>query len=148
MYEVNNMSTYQKHINGTVSELLAEAFFVSKGYVVSKPINDFNEYDLIIDDFESLKKIQVKTIYWDNSKSRNMVSCVTSHIRGNENRYNKKYTTNSFDILCAVHQDSKSFYVIPVEDILDRRSITFYPDGKPNTVNGRYKDFESYKQNI
>ena len=142
------MSTYQKHINGTVSELLAEAFFVSKGYIVSKPINDFNEYDLVVDDFNSLKKVQVKTIYWDNNKNRNMVSCVTSHIRGNENRYNKKYSDKSFDLLCAVHADTKSFYILPFEAISGRRSITFYPEGKPKTVNGRYEDFESYKETI
>lgn len=139
---------YEKHINGTVSELLAQAFFVSKGYVVSKPINDFNEYDLIIDDGEKLQRVQVKTIYWDNSKMRNLVSCVTSHIRGNENRYNKKYNKDSFDLLCAVHKESSSFYLIPYSEIEGRRSITFYPEGKPKTVTGRFKDFESYKDKI
>ncbi|MCM6843399.1 group I intron-associated PD-(D/E)XK endonuclease [Latilactobacillus curvatus] len=140
------MSTYEKHVNGTVSELLAEAFFVSKGHIVSKPINDFNEYDLIIDCEDGLKRVQVKTIYWDNTKMRNMVSCVTSHIRGNNQRYNKKYNDKSFDILCAVHKDTKTFYLIPFEDIKGRRSITFYPEGKPKTVNSRYVDFESYRE--
>lgn len=37
-----------KHKNGTVSELLAEQFFIERGDIVSKPINDFSEYDLIV----------------------------------------------------------------------------------------------------
>ena len=142
------MNSYEKHINGTVSELLAEAFFISKGYIVSKPINDFGEYDLIIDCEDGLKRVQVKTIYWDNSKMRNLVSCVTSHIRGNEKRYNKKYTSKSFDLLCAVHKESGSFYLIPFNEIEGRRSITFYPDKKPSTVSSRFKDFEEYKQKM
>lgn len=133
-----------KHETGTVSELLASAYFVSKGYIVSKPITDFNEYDLIIDNGE-LKRVQVKTIYWDNSKQRYLISCVTSHIRGNENRYNKKYTQDSFDLLCAVERETNSIYLIPIDAIAGRRSITLYPKGKPKTVTDRFEDFEKYK---
>lgn len=140
------MNTYGKHIRGTVSELLVASYFVSKGYIVSKPINDFNEYDLIVDNGEKIQRVQVKTIYWDTNKSRNLCSCVTSHIRGNENRYNKKYTRGSFDVLCAVHKESSSIYVIPFNLIEGRRGITFYPDGKPNSVSNRFDDFEKYRE--
>lgn len=134
-----------KHETGTVSELLASAYFVEKGYIVSKPITDFNEYDLIIDNNEGLKRVQVKTIYWDNSKQRHLISCVTSHIRGNENRYNKKYTEKSFDLLCAVEKETNSIYLIPIEVVHGRRSITLYPNNKPDSVNSRFEDFEQYK---
>ncbi|PFI75165.1 group I intron-associated PD-(D/E)XK endonuclease [Bacillus cereus] len=134
----------EKHKIGTVSELLAASYFVSNNYVVSKPITDFNEYDLIVDN-GSLKRVQVKTVYWDNSKSRYMISCVTSHIRGNENRYNKKYNENSFDLLCAIEPKTNSIYLIPIEKVAGRRGVTFYPEGKPITVNSRYEDFEQYK---
>lgn len=140
------VKTYDKHIRGTISELLVSSYFVSKGYIVSKPINDFNEYDLIIDNGESIQRVQVKTIYWDTNKARNLCSCVTSHIRGDEHRYNKKYTKGSFDILCAIHKESSSIYVIPFDSVVGRRSITFYPDGKPDTVNNRFNDFEKYRK--
>ena len=53
-----------KQINGTKSELLAEYFLIGQGYIVSKPINDFSEYDFIVDDCDgNLYRIQVKTIY-------------------------------------------------------------------------------------
>lgn len=142
------MSVYKKHINGTVSELLAESYFINNGYIVSKPINDFNEYDFVVDDEKGLRKVQVKTVYWDNNKNRNLVSCVTSHIRGNEHRYNKKYENGSYDILACVHKESGSVYIIPFDEVKGRRSITFYPEGKPDTVRKRYDDFENYKRSL
>lgn len=134
-----------KQSNGVVSESMAKAFYSSKGYLVSQPINDFGEYDLIVDDGINLNKIQVKTAYWDTNKQRNLVSLVTSHIRGDSNRYNKKYQEKSFDLLLIVHVETMSFYEIPIKEILGRRSLTVYPNGIPATVNGRYTDFEKYK---
>lgn len=133
-----------KHETGTISELIASVYFVSEGYIVSKPITDFNEYDLIIDK-DGLKRVQVKTAYWDNSKQRYLISCVTSHIRGNENRYNKKYNLNSFDLLCAVEIETGAIYLIPIDEVAERRSITVYPKGKPETVRTKNEDFEKYK---
>lgn len=141
------MNGKQKH--GTESELLAEYYLVNKGYIVSKPINDFNEYDFVVDDGkENLHTIQVKTIYYDNSKRRWLGSCVTSHIRGNGRRTNKKYNKQSFDFALFVCKDLNVVYVIPVEEICERRSITFYPDIKPKSVNSRYTDFEKYKDKL
>jgi len=133
-----------KHQQGTVSELLATSYFIQNGYIVSKPINDFNEYDLVIDNGE-LKRIQVKTIYWDNNKKRYLISCVTSHIRGNQRRVNKKYQQKSFDYLCGVERNNNAIYLMPINVIAGRRSITVYPDKKPKTVTSRYKDFEQYR---
>ena len=133
-----------KHQQGTVSELLATSYFIQNGYIVSKPINDFNEYDLVIDNGE-LKRIQVKTIYWDNNKKRYLISCVTSHIRGNQRRVTKKYQQKSFDYLCGVERNNNAIYLMPINVIAGRRSITVYPDKKPKTVTSRYKDFEQYR---
>ena len=115
----------QKHINGILSELIAEEYFVKKGMTVSRPVAKFGEYDLIIDD-GVLKSVQVKSIYWDNSKKRFLLSLVTSHIRGNGRRINKKYKKTSFDLLCAVEKISKAIYLIPIENIAGKRSMTFY----------------------
>lgn len=139
---------YEKHINGTISELLAKSYFVKEGLIVSKPINDFNEYDLIVDDGHALFRVQVKTAYWDNNKSRYLVSCVTSHIRGDGNRYNKKYSDGSFDILACVHVKSNSIYIIPFEEVKGRRGLTLYPEGKPETVYNKHRDFEEYRREL
>jgi len=134
----------EKHKKGTVSELLAMVFFKKNEYIVSKPISDFNEYDLIIDN-GSLWRVQVKTVYWDNSKHRYLISLVTSHIRGKGRKPNKKYTQKSFDVLCAVCEPENAIYVIPIKEIIGRRSITLYPTDKPKTVSKIHKDFEHWR---
>lgn len=141
---------YTKHKNGTVSELLAEQFFIERGDIVSRPINDFNEYDFIVDtpSLAKLQRVQVKTIYYDNSKQRWLASLVTSHIKGNGKRENKKYSIQSFDIGVFVCKEHNAIYIIPIEEIEGKRSITFYPNGKPKTVNSRYRDFEHYKHRL
>ena len=138
-----------KQINGTKSELLAEYYLIRHGYNVSKPINDFSEYDFVIEDeYGKLFKVQVKTIYFDNSKKRWVGSCVTSHIRGNNRRTNKKYTEKSFDYGLFICAEYNKAYLIPIECIVGKRSITFYPNGKNNKTNTRYKDFETYIDTI
>ena len=137
-----------KHKNGTESELLAEYFLIHNNYIVSKPINDFNEYDFVIDDNGKLLRIQVKTIYFDNSKNRWMGSCVTSHIRGNGRRENKKYTVDSFDYGLFICKEYNVVYFIPISQLIGRRSITFYPNGKDNKSDTRYEDFEKYKMSL
>jgi hypothetical protein len=138
---------YTKHRQGTVSELLAASHFVRNGAMVFLPVDSFGEYDLIVDSGK-LMRVQVKTVYWDNSKQRNLISCVTSHIRGSGRRTNKKYREMSFDVLCAVHQQTSTVYKIPVAKVAGRRSITVYPDGKPKTVNKRFADYEQYAEQL
>lgn len=134
-----------KHLQGTVSELLASSYFVQKGWTVFTPIDGHGEYDLVVEDNNNkLSRIQVKTIYWDSNKNRFLISCVTSHIRGNGRRINKKYKENCFDLLVGVEKNTDSIYIIPFEKIFGRRSITVYPNGKTKT-NGRYDDFEQYR---
>lgn len=137
---------HSKHQNGTVSELLAASHFARHGYRIARPINDFGEYDLIVDD-GSLKRVQVKTVYWDNAKKRHLMSFVTSHRRG-KGIVNKKYSADSFDLLCGIHAESGTMYLIPCTAIIGRRGVTVYPEGKPKTVNGRYDDFEQYARRL
>ena len=40
---------------------LAIAYFTTKGYTVSIPLNDTQDYDLIIDKNNELKRVQVKS---------------------------------------------------------------------------------------
>jgi len=137
-----------KQINGTKSEILAQYYLINKGYWVSKPINDFLEYDFIADDNEGhIHRVQVKTIYFDNSKQRWIASCVTSH-RRSEGIVNKKYSINSFDYGLFICKECNAAYFIPIDLITERRGITFYPDGKNIPTSSRYENFEKYKDTI
>ena len=131
-----------------MSELLAASHFVRNECKVLLPLDGFSEYDMVVDELGELRKVQVKTVYWDNSKKRWLISCVTSHIRGNLRRTNKKYQAHSFDLMAAVHEPTRTIYKIPIEKIAGRRSITVYPEGKPKTVNGRYEDYEQYAEQL
>ena len=138
---------YSKHKNGNLSELIAQEFFLKYDYEIAIPLNQFFRYDLLVKYItEYFQKVQIKTIYWDNSKKRNICSLVTSHIRGNNKRQNKKYKKNDFDLLCAVEINTRSIYLIPFDKIKGRRSITFYPQGEKNKTNTKHIDFEKYKK--
>ena len=81
-----------------------------------------------------------------------MVSLCTSHRRGGETIKNKKYSESSFDYLIAVCPAPLTFYIIPVDVISDRRSITLYPNGILSISKGNPRfesmvDFEIYKDN-
>lgn len=129
-----------KQQTGLYSELLAMAYLVKLGWRVSKPITDHSEYDLYIEnDTGKPLKVQVKTAYWDNSKKRYLVSLVTSHIRGNGRKPNKKYTEKSFDKLIAVEPNNQVIYEWSIFDVAGKRSITVYPDKEIET--NRYKMF-------
>ncbi len=41
---------------------IAIAYYSSNGYIVSIPLNDIQDYDLIVDKANELKRIQVKAI--------------------------------------------------------------------------------------
>jgi len=137
---VYNKYTMNKQQKGTYSELLAMAYYVKLGWFVSKPINDFGEYDLLIDNNTGKPlRVQVKTAYWDNSKKRYLISLVTSHIRGNGRKPNKKYKENSFDRLIAIEPNNQVIYEFSIFDVVGKRSITVYPDKEIET--NRYKMF-------
>jgi len=114
--------------------LSAAAYFTKQGWIVSIPVDDFGEYDLIIDNNNplcgknNLLKVQVKTAYWDNSKKRYIVSLVTSHIRGKGKRYNKKYNLNSFHRLVAIEPENGFIYQWSIDEVAGKRSITVYPN--------------------
>jgi hypothetical protein len=135
---------YSKHKNGLLSELMAEQYLVKHDNIVARTITDFQEYDLIGIIHGNTWRYQVKTIYWDRSKNRHLCSLVTSHIRGNGKRYNKKYTLNSFDYLLAICYPFKVIYEIPIEKIVNRRSITFYFNIKDDKKIPK-NNFEGYR---
>lgn len=137
-----------KQINGTKSEILAQYYLINKGFLVSKPINDFLEYDFIADDDKgNIYRVQVKTIYFDNSKQRWLSSCVTSHKRS-QGIVNKKYSIDSFDYGLFICEKYSIAYFIPIDLIAERRSITFYPDGQNIPTSSRYQNFEKYREKI
>ena len=139
-----------KQKNGLLSESLTMTKLLEKNIPFAIPFGSFDEYDLIADTPKGLKRIQIKTCYFDNSSNRYVVSLVTSHRRSNQIS-NKKYSSNSFDYLIGVCKELSVFYIMPIEIILNRRQITLYPEGIPESTlkankNAGY-NYEKFKEN-
>ena len=139
---------HSKHINGLTSEYLAAAWFTSKGFTVSLPLNPFAEYDLIVDKNDDLLRVQVKTIFFDNNKHRYICNFALSHINSDGSTRIKKYDKNSFDYCAAVCREQNAIYILPIKHILGRRSITFYPDREGVKNSKRYRHYEEYKDKL
>ena len=96
---------------GRAGMALAIAYFGANGYTVSIPLNDTQDYDLIVDKDDKLLKVQVKfTGTKENERYR--VKLMT-------NGRNKNYGTvkdSSVDILFVV-TSNKDTYLIPKEVI-------------------------------
>lgn len=134
-------------INGITSEYLAAAWFTKNGFTVSWPSDHSVEYDFVIDNkTDILQRVQVKTIYFDNNKLRYIASLTLSHRTGEGKTINKKYNENSFDICAFVCSEQNVIYIVPIEHIAGRRSITFYPDNKNQFP--RPFNFERYKETL
>lgn len=98
---------------------MAIAYFGANGYTVSLPLNDTQDYDLIIDDGKSLKKVQVKcTCYKEyGSYVIPLRSC-----GGTKGTVYKRVLETDIDILFALCGDG-TMYVIPKEDIKATNSL-------------------------
>ena len=108
---------------GDVGLGLAIGYFVSKGYTISLPLTDSQEYDLVVD-HKFLDRVQVKTTSYKNRSGNYYVSLT---MKGG-NKYSNKI--KSFDkekidsILIIIGEGT--YYWIPVRDIEANNSITLY----------------------
>ena len=96
---------------GRAGMALAIAYFGANGYTVSIPLNDTQDYDLIVDKDDKLLKVQVK-FTGTKENERYIVKLMT-------NGRNKNYGTvkdSSVDILFVV-TSNKDTYLIPKEVI-------------------------------
>lgn len=127
----------KQHKSNEITELIVQKYFCSCGYTVSKPINHFAEYDLIIDFEGNLFRIQVKTIYkmcdeiHDKSNDKRYIcNLEVPRRKGNGIYERKRYNENSFDFLCAVDPKTEIIYIVPIDEVLKRkRGMSFYPEG-------------------
>ena len=103
---------------GAVGLGVAIAYFTKLGHIVSIPLNDSQDYDLIVDDGDKLKKIQVKTV---NCKSNGhyKVELRTHTSRGRT----KDFSTNSSDYIFILTEEG-IIYLIPTNCLSVKTAIT------------------------
>ena len=83
----------------------AIAHYTLKGYTVSIPLNDCQEYDLVVEYPDGLKKVQVKTTK-HKSKSGNYVVNLRT-MSGYKDKY--EYRIGSYDILFVVDENGNTY---------------------------------------
>ena len=112
-------------IKGNVALGEAIKYFTSLGYIVSLPLNDSQDYDLIIDDGNTLLKVQVK--YTSQTNSKGAYTCSLRTLSGSKVYY--VLTQTSCDLLFCYCENTDK-YLIPVQDITTKSQLL---------LNDRYK---------
>lgn len=104
---------------GNIGMALAIAYYVKEGYTVSIPMNDSQDYDLVVDIEGFLHKVQVKTTKY---KSDYGIYCVSlKNTGGSSGTINSRVCDSDIDLLFVV-TESGDQYNIPFLDIQDNRS--------------------------
>lgn len=121
---------------GMIGEMKFAEMCYKMDYSVSKPMNDDNSYDFIVDTKTTLLKVQVKTIYLKSQEEGKEARWRLTSGKKKLERYKKEC-----DLLVIYIQPLDIWYIIPSIGLIeDSNAINLYPDS--DTSAGR---FESYK---
>ena len=112
------MNTKQK---GNIGVGLAIAYFTSLGYIVSIPINDSQDYDILVDIDGFINTVQVK--YTSELSSSNYYMVGLRSISGSSKKEYKSVKETFVDYLFIVTK-SNDLYLIPKSDITQKSQIT------------------------
>lgn len=118
--EFNQMVGKRRMSTGMAAEMAVASDLFSLGYIVSKPLDGVQKYDLIVDKDGQLLRVQVKSstgkypqgwIGW-TKYSENIYDGkgVTAHVV-------RKYVESDFDVLAIYHVATKEIFYVPVEDL-------------------------------
>ena len=103
---------------------MAIAYFTSQGYTVSIPLNDTQDYDLIVEKDKTLKTVQVKS---SGCKTKNNYFQVAlKSCGGTKGTTYKTFTETSVDLLFIFLKDN-SMYLFPANGITNLSTITLSP---------------------
>lgn len=116
------MST--SRIKGNKGLSIAIAYFGSNDYIVSVPLTDTQDYDLIVDNGK-LQKVQVKYVEYKNKANHYAVGLRV--ISGSTGKVVKNAVDCVYDLL-FVACSNKAMYLIPKSDIKNVNSITITSD--------------------
>lgn len=119
----------------------AIAYFGCNGYTVSVPLNDTQDYDLIVDDGESLKTVQVKAT--SQTKNGEYVVSLKS-CGGTKGSVYKTVKDTNIDLLFVLCSNMDA-YLIPKSEITQRSSLTLSPTERNKTNQHDVLNTEQYR---
>ena len=119
---------------------MAIAYFGSNGYTVSIPLNDTQDYDLVVDLNGELQKVQVKAT---NSKTtKNAYSVPLRTISGTTRKPYKTVRDTDIDLLFCLCGDGSTF-LIPKEDIRNTTCLNLSVQ-KSKFTSEKAQDYSKY----
>ena len=105
---------------GNTSLGIAIAYYSSNGYTVSIPLNDTQDYDLIVDKDNKLKKVQVKSTACKTKYGNYQVALKSSG--GTKGKTYKTVIETNVDELFILTEDM-SMYILPIEEINNKATL-------------------------
>lgn len=122
------MNTQQK---GHIAQLKVELRALEKGFAVSRPSVDAR-YDLVVDNGESLLRVQVK--YCDANTTHSVGSFFVGLRRwaGDRRDVSRNYRADEIDALAVYLPSTEKVYWIPVQVIDDKSSLTLRTEAPRN----------------
>lgn len=115
------LSQKNSKLQGNIGIGRAISHFTTQGHIVSIPITDSQDYDLVVDINNNLQKIQVKTTRY----SENNCFKVNLKVCGGNKSSNtiKNFDNNKVDILFVL-TEKNDIYIIPSKEIKQKTSIS------------------------
>jgi len=105
---------------GRTSLGISIAYFSANGYTVSIPLNDTQDYDLVIEKDGILKTVQVKSTACKSKYGKYQVALKSCG--GTKGKTYKTLIDTKVDLLCVI-TDNIAIYVIPVKNINNRSTL-------------------------
>jgi len=99
---------------------IAIAYYSSNGYTVSIPLNDTQDYDLIVDKDNNLKRVQVKSTSCI-TKSGNYQVALKSCGGTNGNTYKRVIDTCIEEVFILT--EKLDMYIIPIKELKNRSTL-------------------------
>ena len=110
---------------------IAVAYYSSNGYTVSIPLNDTQDYDLIVDKNNFLKKVQVKATSCKTKYNRYQVALKSCGGTKGEN-YKTIIDTKIDEVFIVT--DTMEMFIIPIEEIKNKSTLNLSEKYEKNRV--------------
>lgn len=105
---------------GRTSLGIAIAYFSSNGYTVSIPLNDTQDYDLVIESEGVLQTVQIKSTGCKTKYDKFQVALKSCG--GTKGKTYKTLIDTKVNLLCVITEDL-DIYVIPVSEIKNKTTL-------------------------
>ena len=110
---------------------IAIAYYSANGYTVSIPLNDTQDYDLIVDKNNVLKKVQVKAT---SCKTKyNTYQVALKSCGGTKGETYKTIIDTKIDEVFVV-TDTMEMFIIPIEEIKNKTTLNLCEKYEKNRV--------------